>query len=103
MGKLFKRSGVVELHGHIVMFIATSLITATLPLNTALLNVLFWAPGFLPLTCTHSGRFVGATLLTSPEWGQLSVFLFLFFFFPFLFFKCQILKYICQKPALARK
>lgn len=85
MGKLFKRSGVVELHGHIVMFIATSLITATLPLNTALLNVLFWAPGFLPLTCTHSGRFVGATLLTSPEWGQLSVFLFLFFFFPFFF------------------
>lgn len=103
MGKLFKRSGVVELHGHIVMFIATSLITATLPLNTALLNVLFWAPGFLPLTCTHSGRFVGATLLTSPEWGQLSVFLFLFFFFSLSFFKCQILKYICQKPALARK
>lgn len=80
MGKLFKRSGVVELHGHIVMFIATSLITATLPLNTALLNVLFWAPGFLPLTCTHSGRFVGATLLTSPEWGQLSVLVFLFVF-----------------------
>lgn len=75
----------MELHGHIVMFIATSLITATLPLNTALLNVLFWAPGFLPLTCTHSGRFVGATRLTSPEWGQLSVFLFLFFFFPFFF------------------
>lgn len=100
MGKLFKRSGVVELHGHIVMFIATSLITATLPLNTALLNVLFWAPGFLPLTCTHSGRFVGATLLTSPEWGQLSVF---FCFFSLSFFKCQILKYICQKPALARK
>lgn len=86
MGKLFKRSGVVELHGHIVMFIATSLITATLPLNTALLNVLFWAPGFLPLTCTHSGRFVGATLLTSPEWGQLSVFfVFVLFFFPFFF------------------
>lgn len=70
----------MELHGHIVMFIATSLITATLPLNTALLNVLFWAPGFLPLTCTHSGRFVGATLLTSPEWGQLSVLVFLFVF-----------------------
>lgn len=86
MGKLFKRSGVVELHGHIVMFIATSLITATLPLNTALLNVLFWAPGFLPLTCTHSGRFVGATLLTSPEWGQLSVF---FVFFPFLFLNAK--------------
>lgn len=102
MRKLFKRSGVVELHGHIVMFIATSLITATLPLNTALLNVLFWAPGFLPLTCTHSGRFVGATLLTSPEWGQLSVFFF-FCFFSLSFFKCQILKYICQKPALARK
>lgn len=103
MGKLFKRSGVVELHGHIVMFIATSLITATLPLNTALLNVLFWAPGFLPLTCTHSGRFVGATLLTSPEWGQLSVFFCFCFFFSLSFFKCQILKYICQKPALARK
>lgn len=88
MGKLFKRSGVVELHGHIVMFIATSLITATLPLNTALLNVLFWAPGFLPLTCTHSGRFVGATLLTSPEWGQLSVF-FVFVFFPFLFLNAK--------------
>lgn len=103
MGKLFKRSGVVELHGHIVMFIATSLITATLPLNTALLNVLFWAPGFLPLTCTHSGRFVGATLLTSPEWGQLSVFFVFVLFFSLSFFKCQILKYICQKPALARK
>lgn len=87
MGKLFKRSGVVELHGHIVMFIATSLITATLPLNTALLNVLFWAPGFLPLTCTHSGRFVGATLLTSPEWGQLSVFFVVFF--PFLFLNAK--------------
>lgn len=85
MGKLFKRSGVVELHGHIVMFIATSLITATLPLNTALLNVLFCALGFLPLTCTHSGRFVGATLLTSPEWGQLSVFFVFVFFFPFFF------------------
>lgn len=89
MGKLFKRSGVVELHGHIVMFIATSLITATLPLNTALLNVLFWAPGFLPLTCTHSGRFVGATLLTSPEWGQLSVFFVFVFFFPFLFLNAK--------------
>lgn len=89
MGKLFKRSGVVELHGHIVMFIATSLITATLPLNTALLNVLFWAPGFLPLTCTHSGRFVGATLLTSPEWGQLSVFFCFCFFFPFLFLNAK--------------
>lgn len=89
MGKLFKRSGVVELHGHIVMFIATSLITATLPLNTALLNVLFWAPGFLPLTCTHSGRFVGATLLTSPEWGQLSVFFVFLFFFPFLFLNAK--------------
>lgn len=87
MGKLFKRSGVVELHGHIVMFIATSLITATLPLNTALLNVLFWAPGFLPLTCTHSGRFVGATLLTSPEWGQLCFFVFVFF--PFLFLNAK--------------
>lgn len=87
MGKLFKRSGVVELHGHIVMFIATSLITATLPLNTALLNVLFWAPGFLPLMCTHSGRFVGATLLTSPEWGQLSVFFVVFF--PFLFLNAK--------------
>lgn len=89
MRKLFKRSGVVELHGHIVMFIATSLITATLPLNTALLNVLFWAPVFLPLTCTHSGRFVGATLLTSPEWGQLSVFFVFVFFFPFLFLNAK--------------
>lgn len=78
MGKLFKRSVVVELHGHIVMSIATSLITATLPLSTALLNVLFWAPGFLPVTCTLSDRFVGATLLTSPDWGQLSVFPFFF-------------------------
>lgn len=85
MGKLFtnKRGMVVELHGHIVMFIATSLITATLPLSTALRNVLLWAPGFLPVTCTHSDRFVGATLLTSPERGQRC---FVFFFSPFFFF-----------------
>lgn len=74
----------MELHGHIVMFIATSLISATLPLSTALLNVLFRAPGFLPVTCTHSDRFVGATLLTSSGWGQLSVLFFVFFPFFFL-------------------